>query len=137
MRPPTPSDFTLINDRSLLKDHDYMEFYMGDFENSVEYWNEGSCYLDHSVYKIFHPIFRKLRKDYDDYNVNQLSHRELEILDASLKEHMSTFNTRNLETKLNMSPVSVTELLTKLESDLSHLFQEGIKSEKTFWVLGM
>lgn len=134
-----PIDFKLQTRREDLRSDNYIEFFVGTFVNSVEYWNEGSVYIDHRAYKPLHPLFKKIKSSYNDYNVNEFNAVEIRELGISLKDFLKSLqqNPSNLSKKFNLSDL---DIISKYE-----LLVKGVMSKtefaevacKPFWVLGL
>lgn len=111
----------------------YMEFYIGEFDDGINYWNEGSFYLSHDVYKSFHSAFRKVKSDYNDYNVNKFESPELNIL----KEILTKFEMKLQSSTLTHAEGEINSKLMSVLNELKSIVNKAQESNKPLWVLGM
>ena len=60
------ADFRVYTHKNQLDGTVYFEFYAGDFENDVEYWNEGSIYIADEAMWPFNDLIRERLPDYQE-----------------------------------------------------------------------
>jgi hypothetical protein len=140
MKQPIAIEEFKVKTKRELNGINYMEFFFGDFENSFEYWNEQSVYLNHSVYKIFHSFLKKTHPKYNDYNVNSYDVSQLIVLKKSLMDVDEMISKKTAEELRDKYQYDGEELKLKLKqicADLIKFISTHESSQQNFWILGM